>query len=306
MNPQENNDKGLNMEIEQMEMKGPKFLRFYLPVIEVLGEMGGSASASEVIDQVIEKMQIPEKEQNVSLKSGALKIRNQVQWAKQYLVWAGYIDASKRGIWSLTEKGLNAEPASIAPYSDFLMARKKIESMKKEKEPGKDTTTGSADDMQDETPFPGDYGNELIDILKSLSPYGFERLCQRLLRESGFEKVVVTGKSGDGGIDGHGILQVNPFVSFTVMFQCKRYQGSVSSSHIRDFRGAMMGRTDKGIIITTGSFTTDAKKEAMRDGVPPIELVDGEKLVALFESLELGLKPRKTYDIDYAFFDLYQ
>ncbi len=131
-------------------------------------------------------------------------------------------------------------------------------------------------------------------MIKSLPADGFERLSQRLLRESGFQQVVVTGKSGDGGIGGIGILQMNPFVSFNVLFQCKRYQGAVTPSHVRDFRGAMMGRADKGIIITTGTFTLEAKKEARRDGVPPIELVDGEALVQMFERLELGLIPRKT------------
>ncbi len=137
-------------------------------------------------------------------------------------------------------------------------------------------------------------------------PAGFERLCQRLLRESGFEQVIVSGRSGDGGIDGQGILQVNPFVSFKVLFQCKRYTGSVSSPQVRDFRGAMMGRADKGIILTTGTFTTDAQKEAVRDGVPPIELVHGEKLLDMFENLELGLTPRKTYDVDLHFFQEFQ
>jgi len=115
--------------------------------------------------------------------------------------------------------------------------------------------------------------------------------------------VIVTGRSGDGGIDGHGILQINPFVSFKVLFQCKRYKGSVSASQIRDFRGAMMGRADKGIILTTGSFTLSAKKEARRDGVPPIEIIDGNKLAEMFEHLELGLKPKKDYEVDYNFFE---
>ena len=113
----------------------------------------------------------------------------------------------------------------------------------------------------------------------------------------------MTGRSGDGGIDGIGVLQVNPFVTFNVLFQCKRYEGSVTPAHIRDFRGAMMGRADKGIVITTGTFTLDAKKEARRDGVPAIELVAGEDLVRLFEDLELGLLPRRTFEIDRKFFD---
>jgi restriction system protein len=143
----------------------------------------------------------------------------------------------------------------------------------------------------------------LLNTFLDLPADGFERLCQRLLRESGFEKVQITGKSGDGGLDGIGVLQVNPFVSFKVLFQCKRYSGAVSASQVRDFRGAMMGRADKGIILTTGTFTSDARKEAVRDGVPPIELVDGEKLLDMFEELELGLSPKKAYDIDSTFFD---
>ena len=140
-------------------------------------------------------------------------------------------------------------------------------------------------------------------MIKSLPPDGFERLCQRVLRESGFQEVTVTGKTGDGGIDGIGVLQVNPFVSFNVLFQCKRYQGSVTPSQVRDFRGAMAGRADKGIMMTTGTFTVEAKKEARRDGAAPIELVAGEDLVKLFEDLELGLVPRRTFEIDRKFFD---
>jgi restriction system protein len=139
--------------------------------------------------------------------------------------------------------------------------------------------------------------------MQTLPPQGFERLCQRLLRESGFQQVKVTGRSGDGGIDGIGILQINPFVSFKVLFQCKRYVGAVGAPQIRDFRGAMMGRADKGLILTTGTFTADAQTEAVRDGAPPVELVDGQGLVTLLEQLELGLVPRTTYEVDFRFFE---
>ena len=150
------------------------------------------------------------------------------------------------------------------------------------------------------------YRDALLELLRQLPPAGFENLCQRLLRDAGFQKVVVTGKSGDGGIDGHGVLEVNPFVSFRVLFQCKRYAGSVGSSQVRDFRGAMSGRTDKGIILTTGTFTSDAKSEAVRDGAPPIELVDGAKLIEMFAKLRMGLKPIETYEIDYTFFEQFK
>jgi restriction system protein len=148
-----------------------------------------------------------------------------------------------------------------------------------------------------------DYRNSVLDLLVKLPAAGFERLCQRLLREAGFTQVVVTGSTGDGGIDGYGTLSVNPLVSFKVLFQCKRYTKSVVPSHVRDFRGAMEGRADKGIIITTGTFTSDARKEALRDGAKPIELVDGPKMIEMFESLRLGLKPVQTFEVDEDFFN---
>jgi restriction system protein len=279
--------------------KGSQFIRFFKPIIEVLKETGGSGTAAEVIDRVIEKMRIPETEQEVTLKDGQSRIRNQVQWARLYLAYAGYIDASRRGIWSLTEKGLSADTLTFDALGIFGEVKKSF----KEGKRLKDRTKPSVGETGEEEIEPPDHRTNLLNLIKSLPPSGFERLSQRLLRESGFQKVEVTGKTGDGGIDGVGILQVNPFVSFNVLFQCKRYQGAVTPSQIRDFRGAMMGRADKGIIITTGTFTLEVKKEARRDGAPPIELVDGDTLVQMFEQQQLGLIPRTTYDVDEKFFD---
>ena len=279
--------------------KGPQSIRFYKPIIEVLKESGGSGTAAEVIDRVIEKMRIPEAEQEVTLKNGQSRVRYQVQWAQLYLAYADYIDSSKRGVWSLTEKGLSTDTMTFDALEIFKEIHKSFVKEKKPKEPGK-PLVGETEEEEIEPP---DHRTSLLNLIKSLPPSGFERLSQRLLRESGFQKVEVTGKTGDGGIDGVGILQVNPFVSFNVLFQCKRYQGAVTPSQIRDFRGAMMGRADKGIIMTTGTFTLEAKKEARRDGAPPIELVDGDTLVQMFEQLQLGLIPRTTYDVDEKFFD---
>ena len=168
-----------------------------------------------------------------------------------------------------------------------------------------ETADGELDapDEEDAASSEPNHRPAVVKALMGLSPAGFEAFAQRLLRESGFLGVTVTGRSGDGGIDGHGILEVNPLVSFRVLFQCKRYSGSVGPGVVRDFRGAMAGRADKGIILTTGSFTAEARREAVRDGAPPIELVDAEKLVSMLEDLELGLKPVKAYRIDRAFFD---
>jgi restriction system protein len=281
------------------QAKGPQFIRFFKPVIEVLKETGGSGTAAEVIDRAIEKMKISEKEQEATNKNGQSRVRNQVNWARLYLVRAGYLDSSKRGIWSLTDKGMSFNPGVF----DVLGTFKQVQRIFKDEKKSKSQREPFEDETDEQEAEPQDHRAKLLNLIKLLPPGGFERLSQRLLRESGFQQVVVTGRSGDGGIDGMGILQVNPFVSFNVLFQCKRYQGAVTPSHVRDFRGAMMGRADKGIIITTGTFTLDAKKEARRDGVPPIELVDGELLVQMFERLELGLVPRTTYDIDEKFFE---
>ena len=134
---------------------------------------------------------------------------------------------------------------------------------------------------------------DLLDTLRNIPPDAFERLCQRLLRESGFIEVEVTGRSGDGGIDGHGIIRLAGLISFPVLFQCKRYSGSVVPKEVRDFRGAMTGRAKNGLILTTGRFTIEAQREATRDGVPLIDLIDGELLIDKIKELELGVSVRK-------------
>lgn len=277
--------------------KGPEFTRFFRPIVEAIKEKGGSGTTSEIIDRAIEILGLSEAEQNQELGSGGSKVRNQAQWARLYLARGEILDSSARGIWKLTETGGQIDPKTYDFPTLFKDVQKKFQAERKEK---KNKEEDEIDDVDESTE---DYRVGVLRVLRSLPPDGFERLCQRLLRESGFEQVVVTGRSGDGGIDGLGILQINPFVSFNVLFQCKRYTGTVTPSQIRDFRGAMQGRADKGIIMTTGTFTVEAKKEARRDGAPPIELVDGDDLVKLFENLEFGLKPRKTFDLDETFFN---
>ena len=149
------------------------------------------------------------------------------------------------------------------------------------------------------------WSDHLLRRIQTIEPSAFERLCQRMLRESGFTRVEVTGKSGDGGIDGAGVLRVN-LISFQVLFQCKRYKGSVGSEVVRNFRGAMQGRADKGLIITTGTFTAEARREATRDGAPAIDLIDGEALCSLLKDLRLGVEVRpvttEQITVDEAFF----
>ncbi|MFP4076915.1 MAG: restriction endonuclease [Halochromatium sp.] len=283
------------------QLKGPQFVQYFGAVIAVLRQLGGSGTPGEVTDGVAELVNVPESVQEETLASGESRFKNQAAWARFYLAKAGLIDASKRGIWALTPEGITTSLSHDDALSLFKQVRKDLP-VKKPEFKVDESEELAPEEAQEHI----DHRAALLDILQKLPPEGFEKICQRLLRESGFQQVVVTGKSGDGGIDGHGILEINPFVSFKVLFQCKRYaKGPVSSGHIRDFRGAMAGRADKGIIITTGNFTAEAKKEARRDGVPPIELVDGQKMVEMFESLRLGLIERLTFDVDEKFFEAY-
>jgi len=279
-------------------MKGPKFLGYWMPLVEVLKESGGAGTTSEIIDGVIEKMKIPEIKLEETLKSGAPKIRNEIQFARLYLVKAEFIDSSKRGIWKLTEKGFESKLNEEKVYKLFKKVQKTLIDNRKANNSKNEQNGFENEEVIDES-----HQTVVLNILKSLTPKGFELICKRLMTEIGIENVQIVGGANDHGIDGTGLIRINDVVSFTVIFQCKRFKETVSPSYIRDFRGTMQGRADKGIFITTGRFTTESKKEANRDGVPPIELIDGEKLVNLFEKYELGLKPKLIYDVLPDFFD---
>lgn len=284
-------------------LQGPKFVRYFAPIVEGLKSMGGSGRPAEVTDWVANALDVSDDERSELTSAGVVRFDNAVAWARFYLAKAGIIDASKRGVWTLTEKGrAMSTPSHDEAFAIFRGVQSGFD--RSGTKVADDSVDADQDAPSEETAFSAgsNHRAQVIDALMGLSPAGFEAFAQRLLRESGFQGVTVTGRSGDGGIDGNGILEVNPLVSFKVLFQCKRYAGSVGSGAVRDFRGAMMGRADKGIILTTGSFTADARKEAVRDGVPPIELVDAEKLVNMLEELELGLRPVRAYQIDLSFF----
>lgn len=282
--------------------KGPRFVRYFSPLVDALKELGGSARPAEVKRIIATNLSLPDEVLNQRNKSGLLRFGNDVDWARFYLVNAGYIDASSRGVWSLTDKGyeytLSHEEAVElfkAIHREFVLERKTRPSLPERE--------AEDEEAEEEVALAAEtsHRDAMLALLRDLPPTGFERLCQRILREAGFESVTVTGRTGDGGLDGTGILQVNPLVSFKVLFQCKRYAGDVTPSQVRDFRGAMQGRADKGIILTTGTFSAQARTEALREGVPPIELVDAEKLLDMLEDLQLGFKPKRAFDIDEAF-----
>lgn len=284
---------------EKPTQKGPEFLRFVVPLLNVLKDNGGAGTASEIIEKVLDKCQISEEEREIKMNSGDSRTKNQVQWAKFYLSKTGYLDSSQRGIWKLTEKGFEDNHRSEhSVYNIFLSVQGK------ETIPENVTQVSLIDTSVDKEAVREEAHTEkLIEILQQLPPSGFERICKRLLMEIGIEDVVITGKANDQGIDGTGIIKLNEVVGFNLIFQCKRYKETISPHLIRDFRGAMQGRADKGLFITTGRFTSEARKEATRDGVPPIELIDGDRLVGLFEKYQLGLKPITVFEIIPSFFD---
>jgi len=272
------------------------------PVLTALKELGGSGTSREVIARVAKNEKVPDEVREETLKNGSSKFDNQVAWARQYLVYEGLIDKSKRGVWTLTSLGQKTTLTKKAARN----IRLKRDAIYKELQKNK-SNDEAEEELEEIIEDQRNSGNEnLLDILKSISWVGFEHLCKRLLREFEFDNLEVTQRSRDEGIDGYGELKINPIISTRVGFQCKRYKGTVSRASVGEFRNAVMSRVDKGIMITTGTFSEDAKREANRDGVIPIELIDGEKLVKLFEQVELGLKPKTVYEIDYGFFEEYK
>lgn len=270
-----------------------------LATLDALKKIGGSASIQELDEKVAELEGVTEEEQSYSMSGNDSRPRMNyyLAWARTFLRRGGAIENSARGVWAITESG-----SQISDYSETKAIQEQVNAEEKEKAKLKREQAKAKKEarqpklklvdvlVEQEAPDSAsrDWRNELLDVMKKMDPSAFERLAQRLLRESGFTKVEVRGKSGDGGIDGVGVLRVN-LVSFQVFFQCKRYKGSVGSSEIRDFRGAMQGRADKGLFITTGHFTAQASDEATRDGATAIDLIDGERLCDLLKERGLGV-----------------
>ncbi len=273
---------------KRMSNQVPSFDELIIPTVKALVELGGSGSNEEINTKVYELHNISDEIINIPHgENGTVsEVDYQLAWSKTYLKKFGLLENSSRGIWSLINTAVD-----ISTLDSFEIVKYVREQDKNNKQNKK--LSKSSEDLIQETKNEVDYSEEwkeqLLNILYNISPAAFERLAQRILRESGFSQVEVTGKVGDGGIDGKGIVRVSGLLSFHVIFQCKRYKGSVSPSQIRDFRGAMQGRADKGLFITTGNFTRDALKEATRDGAPPIDLIDGELLCEKLKELKLGI-----------------
>ena len=265
-----------------METFRYKYDDLFNPVLQALHTLGGSGTNSEIEETIIQQMNLTDEEIEDIHRGNTTKLNYRCAWAKNYLKRYGLLENSSRAVWSLSNLGRN----TLEVDKEEVKRTVKMISKKTDSESVKEDEIETLDD-DDISNL--NWEEELIEIMKSIEPAAFERLSQRLLRELGFVNVEVTGKSGDGGIDGIGVIKIGGVLSFQVVFQCKRYQGTVSPSAIRDFRGAMIGRADKGLFITTGVFSRDAKLEAKRDGAPPIDLIDGNEFANKLKELRLGV-----------------
>ena len=266
----------------------PQYRDLLNPVITALRDLGGSGTLDEINERVIDSLGLPAdlaETLHDPETSNETELEYRLAWARTYLKKYGMIDNSTRGVWALTSKAdgvINVDPREVLRAAQPTNATKQAQ----KKHNGFDDTQEDIYESNSD-----DWRKQLFIILtQSLTPQAFERLVQRLLRESGFVHVEVTGRTGDGGIDGKGIARIHGLMSFHVVFQAKKYQGTVSAAQVRDFRGAMVGRADKGLFITTGSFTKDAVREATRDGAPPIDLVDGDTLADKLKEFGLGIR----------------
>jgi restriction system protein len=272
--------------------------------LAALNSLGGSASVSEIEDFVIEFMKLTEDEVNYIHRGTATKLNYRLRWARNYLKHFGLLENSSRGVWSLTALGLKT--TTVNPNEVVRVAHNLT---RKSLAPRSSSTEDETDETDAEETESIDaeisWQEEALEVLKKIPAAAFERLCQRLLRELGFKNVEVTGKPNDGGIDGKGILRLGGILSFHVVFQAKRYRDTVGSEIIRNFRGSLSAKIDKGLIISTGRFTVDARKEAQRDGAIPIDLIDGEELVEKLKELKLGISTTfvEKVSVDSKWFD---
>ncbi len=288
----------------------PTYTELIIPTYDALKQLGGSGTNNEIYERVIVDLNLSDEvldEPHLGSLNQS-EVEYQLAWARTYLKNYGIIVNSARSVWSITSEyasELTVSAKEIVAFTVQKNAKKREMAKSNDKPDGKMDKPEDDIDSNDDVEFPDEvkpWRQQLANVLQNMDPYGFERLSQRLLRECGFTQVSVTKKSGDGGIDGTGKLKINGIVSFNVAFQCKRYKGLVSSGDIRDFRGSLTTDIEKGIFITTGSFSKAAKDEATTPGKKQIDLIDGEEFISKLAEYSIGVKEVKTYEIDEDFF----
>lgn len=292
------------------KIKSPTYTKLIVPTFQALKDLGGSGKNDEICARIIKNLELPDEvvdEPHLG-SSNQSELQYQLAWARTYLKNYGIIINSARSVWSITSKFSRVDELNAKEIVAFT-SNKNVENRKKI---AKDDIAPLEILPEDDNPennnveFPEEikpWRTRLMEVLKNMDPYAFERLAQRLLRECGFTQVLVTQKSNDGGIDGTGKLRINGIFSFNVAFQCKRYRNAVTAAEIRDFRGSLTTDIEKGVFITTGTFTKSAKEEASNAGKQQIDLIDGEDFSNKLAEFEIGVKEVKDYEIDEDFYN---
>lgn len=256
---------------KKIDSRIPRYNKLIMPAFTALKELGGSGTNDEILNQVIKDLNIPDEVADITHmgKVNQSELSYQLAWARTYLSKYGVIQNSARSVWSITPNFVGVD---VLDEKEIVASVVKKNAEKRNKPATVTTTEDSPEDddpTNDDEEFPDEikpWKEKLAEILQTMDPYGFERLTQRVLRECGFSQVEVTKKSGDGGIDGTGKLKINGIFSFNVAFQCKRYSGVVGAPDIRDFRGSLTTNIEKGLFITTGTFSKAAREEACSPG----------------------------------------
>lgn len=292
---------------KKIDSRIPRYNKLIMPAFTALKELGGSGTNDEILNQVIKDLNIPDEVADITHmgKVNQSELSYQLAWARTYLSKYGVIQNSARSVWSITPDFVGVD---VLDEKEIVASVVKKNAEKRNNPATVTTTEDSPEDddpTNDDEEFPDEikpWKEKLAEILQTMDPYGFERLTQRVLRECGFSQVEVTKKSGDGGIDGTGKLKINGIFSFNVAFQCKRYSGVVGAPDIRDFRGSLTTNIEKGLFITTGTFSKAAREEACSPGKQQIDLLDGEEFINKLTEYEIGVHPITTYAIDEEFF----
>lgn len=276
----------------------PNYATLIEATFSALKLLGGSGKNDEINSKVAEILELSNEIQDIPhLNSSSLsEVNYRCAWARTILKNYGALENSARSIWTIKPEftGIDSVDGAII---------EKFRNIKSEKTQKFNTAEEKMEEQGVDVPEEvKPWRKRLYEVLINMDPYGFERLTQRVLRECGFTNVVVTKKSGDGGIDGTGKLKINGIFSFNIAFQCKRYQGSVSAGDIRDFRGSLTTDIEKGVFITTGSFSKPAIEEASNPGKQQIDLIDGEEFITKLAEFGIGVKEVKDYEIDEQFF----
>lgn len=288
----------------------PKFHETFIPILKVL-DGGETLQARDLYQRVIEQFysNLSPELLEEKTKSGELLIINRIAWGKSYLKKGGYIEFPKRGYVKLTEKGKKHSKSNLTlsqvEGSDNFLEFYKEENPKRTSNSAK-IQNASPQDLIDEgfKLIDVQVKDELLEKLKLIDPFYFEKVILILLKKMGYGDFIETSKTGDGGIDG--IINEDKLGLDKIYIQAKRYgENKVREKDIRNFIGAMSGDTQKGVFVTTTSFDAGAIQKA-REAHHTIILIDGIKLVDLMHDYNVGIQVKASYEVkelDHDFFD---